>query len=1038
MDIMKNSVKVKKLLPFLLMLAIYMVYSFSMEAQHASSGKKISGVVLDVEGVPLIGVNVSVVGASVGTVSNADGQYELVVPAANNKVSFSYLGYLTQEIAISGQTTINVVLREATQELEDVVVVGYGRQKKVSVTGSVSAINPEVLLSVPTPSLSNTLGGQMPGIITRQESGEPGYDGANIYIRGLATWGNKSPLILVDGVERDINQVNAYEVESFSIMKDASATAVYGVRGANGVILINTKRGKNGKPKVTFRTEWGHLTGLRFPEYINGYEFAGLMNEALANSGRALAWTDDELEKFRTGSDPYLYPNVNWIDEVYKKHTDQTMNNLSVTGGNEDVRYFVNAGFSSQGGLYKEDPTNEYDTNARVKKYNLRSNIDLNVTKELLLDLGLAAIIENRNYQGSPAGNIAFATRKISPINFPVRNPDGSVGGGPGYLQDNPWGLTTQSGYATQFRSSIQGTFGLRWDLSKLVTPGLSLYGKFAFDHWYFSEVFRRKTYEVKQYLGPDPVTGDDQYTLIREGKPLGYQPTRQANRSYYWETGMNYEKTIDKHRVLAMILFNRREYVNLEAANRTANLPMRSQGLAARLSYDYYSRYLAEFNMGYNGSENFPKGKRYGFFPSLSLGWVPTNEDFWKSDFISHLKIRGSYGMVGNDQMNGERFLYVTRMNRNANGALFGQGQTTVTGGNADTAGGSGMAEASTGVADITWEVSKKGNVGIDTELMNGLITLQVDAFHEHRTNILQVRKSIPQFTGFMYESIPRGNIGEVKNRGIDGMFEIKQKLSNGLFYSFKANVTFARSEIIENDQPTPAYPYLWEKGNPVGQAFGLVALGIFQDEEEIANSPKQTFMTNVQPGDIKYKDINGDNVIDHYDRVPIGYTFTPEIMFGFGGQVSYKGVDMSVHFTGVTNRSIYLDNEGMYPYMVEYPNYNILREYYDNRWIPGAADNSNAKYPAVIAGTNPNNYQLNTLYMKDASYIKLKNAEIGYTLPNDFVKKMNIQKLRVFVNGSNLLCFDKIKIVDPEFISAVGGYPQQRVFNFGAQIDF
>lgn len=1006
--------------------------------QSTASGNKINGIVLDVKGVPLIGVNVLVSGSQQGTITDVNGHYEITFRSKDDVLTFSYIGYLKQTVKIEEQRTINVVLREASQELDDVVVVGYGTQRKVSVTASVSSIEPKTLLSIPTPSLSNTLGGHLPGIITRQESGEPGYDGANIYIRGLATWGSNSPLILVDGIERDINQVNAFEIESFSIMKDASATAVYGVRGANGVILINTKRGKNGKPKITFRTEQGHLTGLRFPEYINGYEFAGLMNEALANSGKALAWTADELEKFRTGSDPYLYPSVNWVEEVYKKTSDQTINNLSVTGGNEDVRYFINIGFTSQGGLYKEDPDNVYQTNARVNRYNFRSNVDVNITRELVLDLGLSSVIENRNYQGTPAGAIAFATRKISPINFPVQNPDGSVGGGPGYLQDNPWGLATQSGYATQFRNTIQGTFGLRWDLSRLVTKGLTLYGKFAFDHWYFSEVFRRKDYEVKQYLGKDPETDEDIYTLIREGKPLGYNPVRQANRSYYWESGLNYGKTFDEHRLLAMVLFNRREFVDIEAGNRTRNLPMRSQGLAARLSYDYDSRYLTEFNMGYNGSENFPKGKRYGFFPSLSLGWVASNEDFWNKEVFSHLKFRGSYGMVGNDQMGGERFLYVTRMNRNASGALFGQGQTTVTGGNADTAGGSGMAEMTTGVADITWEVSRKANVGFDAELLDGLVTLQLDAFHEHRTNILQVRRSLPLFSGFMYETLPRGNIGEVMNKGLDGMIELKKRHANGLYYSIKANVTFARSEIIENDQPKPPYDYLWEKGNPVNQAFGLVALGFFQDADEVASSPRQTFMTNVQPGDIKYKDINNDNVIDAYDRVPIGYPFTPEIMFGLGGFVSFKGFDMSLHFTGVTNRSIYLDNEGMFPYMLEYPNYNILREYYDNRWIPGAADNSGAKYPAVIAGNNPNNYQLSTLYMRDASYIKLKNAEIGYSLPSEIVRKVNIQNVRFFINGANLLCFDNIKIVDPEFVSVVGGYPQQRVFNFGAQVDF
>jgi TonB-linked SusC/RagA family outer membrane protein len=1012
----------------LLLFFVCSSFTVAIEAKEIT----VSGIVLDVEGTPLPGVNVTA-GSTSKTVTNADGAYRLQA-ADDGKLTFSYLGFLSQEIEVKHQPTINVVMREATHELEDVVVVGYGTQKKVSVTASISNVEPATLMSVPAPSLSNTLGGQLPGIITRQTSGEPGFDGAQIYIRGISTWGVSSPLILVDGVERDINLVNAYEIESFSIMKDASATAVYGVRGANGVILINTKKGKNGKAHVTFRTEHGFLTGLRFPNYIDGYEFAGLMNEALRNSGKADAWTDDELEKFRTGSDPYLYPNVNWTDVVYKKHATQTMNNLSVSGGSETARYFVNAGYTSQGGLYREDENNEYDTNARIHRYNFRSNVDIDITKDLLLNLGLGSIIENRNYQGTPAQVIYDATKKISPINFPVQNPDGSAGGGPSYLQDNPWGLTTQSGYATQFRSTLQGTFGLQWDLSHLLTKGLSVAGKFAFDHFYFSEIFRRKAYEVKQYLGVDPVTHEDRYTLIREGAALGHTPARTANRSYYWETAANYERLFGMHRVGAMALFNRREYVDMEDGQSLYTLPYRQQGVAARVMYDYGSRYLIEFNMGYNGSENFPKGKRYGFFPSLSAGWVPSNEAFWNSTIVNHLKIRASHGQVGNDRVwDGNlnhylRFLYITKINKNAPGYHFGSSQQFL----------GGMAEAQTGVDDISWEVSTKTNAGFDIGLFNSVLSIQADAFYERRNKILQKRTGgIPGYAGFVYESVPQGNVGTVENKGFDAMLELKNRTATGWFYAFRANFTFARSKIIENDQPEPPYPYLWEKGNPVGQPFGLIALGFFQSDEEIAGSPVQTFQERVQVGDIKFKDVNEDGVIDVYDRTPLGYPATPEIMFGFGGTAGYKGWDVTVHFSGVANRTNFLDLEGMYPFMLEYPNYNIYREYYDNRFVPGAADNSRAKYPAVIAGNNPNNYQTSTLYMRDAGYLKLQNAEIGYTLPAPLVKRLNISNLRLFVNGTNLLCFDKIKIVDPEF-NITGAYPQQRVINLGAQIDF
>ena len=1006
---------------------------YARELQAPSNETTITGVVLDVEGNALIGVNVGVIGTPKGTTTDLDGFFSLEV-SKGDKLTFAYLGYQTYEHLVTDQTRINIIMREASLVLEDVVVVGYGTQKKVSVTASMSAIEPRALVSVATPSLSNTLGGHLPGIITRQTSGEPGFDQAQVFIRGLATWGDAAPLVVVDGVIRDLNLVNAYEIESFSILKDASATAVYGVQGANGVILINTRKGYKGKPRITFRTESAQQTGLRFPDYIQGYEFASLMNEASANSGKPLPWTEEDIELFRNGSDPYLHPNVNWTNEVYKKTSDQTINNLSVTGGDETTRYFINVGYTSQGGLYQEDPANPYNTNSRLNRYTLRSNIDINLSKEIVLDLGLGAIIETRNYQGTPALDIATATKRISPINYPVRNPDGTPGGGPGYMMDNPWALTTQSGYTSLFYSTIQGTFGLKWDLSNRVTKGLSLSGKFAFDQMYWNEVFRRKTYEVKQYLGQD-ADGEDQYTVQREGTSLGYSHGRQGNRALYWEVATNYDRTFGGHSLNGVFLFNRSDFINLESATSTLGLPYRRQGIAARIAYNYGSRYLAEFNMGYNGSENFPKGKRYGFFPSLSIGWIMSNEKFWNDNHIvNHLKIRASHGQAGNDRLvirrNGVdedvRFLYVTRMNKNANGYLFGSSQQYL----------GGMEEGLLGVQDVTWEVSTKTNAGFDVQFFNNMISLQVDAFYEHRNNILKLRSSIPGYVGFLGSSTPPGNIGEVKNRGFDGMLEFKKTTGNGFYYSFRGNITFARNEIIENDQAEPAYPYLWEKGNPIGQPFGLVALGFFQDEEEIANSPTQTFQEQVIPGDIKYEDRNNDGVIDSYDRVPIGFPAVPEIMFGFGGTVAYKGFDLSLHFSGVANRSLFLDLEGMWPFMLEYPNYNVFREYYDNRWIPGA-DNSNAKYPVVIQGNNPNNYQTSTLYMRDASYIKLRNAELGYTIPKRICNNLRLSGIRLFTNGTNLFCWDKIKIVDPEF-NITGGYPQQRNINFGVQIDF
>ncbi|MDR1223633.1 MAG: TonB-dependent receptor [Tannerella sp.] len=1022
---MKNNFLKTVSLCIALLSGIWNIHPALAEDQQT---KTVTGTVLDIEGNSVIGANVSIKGTATGTATDIDGNYSIASKNASDVLVFSYLGFITQEIEVKDQRVINVVLRESSIALEDVVVVGYGTQKKVSVTGALSTTPMETIISVPTATFTNALGGHIPGLITRQESGEAGFDAAQIYIRGFSTWsGSKTPLILVDGVERDINLTNPQEVESFVILKDASATAVYGVRGANGVILINTKKGKKQKPKVMLRTEWATLTGMRFPNYIEGWEFASLMNEASDNSGRLLPWTEDDIRLFRDGSDPYLHPNVNWTDEVYKKTTDQSFHNLSITGGDEIVRYYVNIGYTGQSGLYKEDESLDYKTNSRLNRYTFRTNVDVNVYKDLVVDLGLGAIIQNRNYQGTAAGTIHHATKQISPISYPVRNPDGSVAGGPSYMIENPWALTTQSGYTNMYINTIQGTFGAKWDLSSLLTEGLSLSGKFAFDAYNFSEIFRRIAYGVKQYLGPDPVTMEDNYSVIREQGAMGSSVSSNGNRSIYMDLSLNYNRNFGYHHVGGLLLFNRREYVNVQAASEVDNIPSRHQGMVGRISYDYASRYLFEFNAGYNGSENFPRGKRYGLFPAVSAGWVISGENFWNPQVVSHLKIRGSYGQVGNDAIGGRRFLYQTRVDKDAWGYFWGTSHA---------GSGAGIQEAQIGVQNVTWETATKGNAGFDLDLFNGRASLQVDAFHEIRDNILISRETVPDYIGII--TTPAGNLGKALNRGVDAMLEIKETTGSGFFYSFRSNFSFARNKILEDDKPEPLWAYQATKGKPIDQVFGYEAIGFFRDEDDIAQSPRQMLMDIVQPGDIKYKDVNEDGVVDSYDRVAIGYSQTsPEIMYGFGGTVAWKGFDATVYFTGAAHRSTFLDGTGMWPYSLEYPNYNIFREYYDNRWIPGAADNSNAKYPAVIAGKNPNNYQTSTLYMRDASFLRFQNAEIGYTIPKSISQKVKSDKIRVFINGTNLFVWDKIKIVDPE-MTQTGGYPKQRIINFGAEFNF
>lgn len=1039
-----------RLLAKILILALILVTGFS-NTVFAETGKIsgiIKGIVLDISGNPLPGVTIQVVGTTTGTATDLDGEYSINVSDGNKKLHFTYIGFLDQNVTIGNQTVINVVMREASQILDDVVIVGYGKQKKESVTASISTVNMATVNTIATPQVSGALGGTIPGIITRQAGGLPGLDPAEVYIRGISTFGqNRQPLILIDGVERDLNAINIQEIESISTLKDASATAVYGVRGANGVIMVKTKSGKKGKAQVTLRTEWAQLRGVRFPKFINAYEYASLMNEGQRNVGidpNNLRWNEEELQKFKDHSDPYLYPDVNWIDEVFKKNAMQTINNLSVSGGNEDVRYFVNVGYTLQGGLMKSDPQYEYNTSSDLNRFNFRSNIDINLSKRLVIDLGIGGIMSESYYSGTSPWDIYNGGKAIAPLAYPVRNPDGSFGAGSSTQAANPYAIATQSGYGVDVANTLQVSFGARWDLDGLLkVKGFSVAGRLSYDYFYTRGTVRKKNFLGKSY-SRDPITGEDVYTVMQAETPMGFYHHDSGNRAYNWEVSLNYDRVFNDHHVSGMALFNRRDFVITTvneadpAAASIANLPYRRQGLAGRLAYDYKKKYLFEFNVGYNGSENFPKGERYGFFPSVSAGWVLSNEDFWRIDFVNNLKIRGSYGQVGNDQIGADRFLYVTSIGKSPGAYRYGSTQSYAV---------DGFKENKIGLQDVTWEVANKADIGLDIDMFNSRLIFQADIYYEKRDNILLKRQTIPALAGFEGSTIPWGNLGVVKNKGFDAQIEYKNHTKD-FSYSIQANVSYAKNEIVENDEPDPARPYLSRKGHSVDQPFGLEAIGLFQDQADIDASPKQQFSSVVRPGDIKYKDQDGDGFITSYDEVPIGHTRIPELMFGFGGFLSYKGIiDVSVNFTGATRTSTFIaymnpadkinSGQGIWTFSRGFGVDNVYREYYDNRFIPGA-DNSNAKYPAATNDANENNFRTSTFYQRDASYIRLKSAEIGFNVPKKWTDFARINKVRVFVNGMNLLCFDKLKFIDPEVNYGTGGYPQQRTINLGAQINF
>jgi len=998
----------------------------------------LSGTIVNERSEPMPGANIKVIGASnKGATADVYGKFLLEVDDESDSILVTFVGYkpLRQRVSNLGgrkEVLLKMEPDHEGQKLNETVVVGFGSQKKNSVTGAIATVRVSDLQQVATPSLSNAIGGRLPGVITRQTSGEPGYDAANVFIRGLGTFtGSQSPLILVDGVERDMNQLNVQEVESFSILKDASATAVYGIRGANGVILINTKRGKEGKPQVSFRTENAQLSPLRLPRFINSYEYATLANEAMTRGGAPQPfYTPEQVEGYRNHSNPYLYPDVDWVSVVLRKHTFQTINNLSMTGGNQTFKYYTNVGYTVQQGLYNEDKTIPYPTNTSYKRYNFRSNVDVNLSKSLSMSLNLGGITSNGNYPGNTAFIIMEAIN-LTPNNaYPVRNPNGSIPGSGTFLGMSPFSKTTQSGYTKEFRSTIQSSLGTKWDLSSLVTKGLYLRGLFAYDFYDVQGNGRGKQPQTYQYLGKD-ANGVDQYKLILTETALGYGHYNVSNRAYYLEASVNYDRTFGKHTVNGLLLGNRREYVNLTADSSINNIPYRRQGVAARVTYDYASRYLVQFDMGYNGSENFPPGKRYGFFPAVSAGWVPSKEKFWNINVINYLKIRGSYGKSGNDQISNARFLYLTTINKNAANYLFGQSQTTVT--------SNGFAESRIGNSDISWEVSEKANIGADMELFNGRVTLTVDAFREHRTGILLQLQQIPISAGYPSNNIPYANLGVVNNHGIEGNIEVRNRTSGGFYYSFQGNFTFARNKIVEDNTPLKPYAYQNSRGQSINRNYGFISEGLYKDQADVDKGPDQTYLqTVIRPGDIKYKDLNGDGKIDANDQTFIGFARTPEIMFGFGGTVAYKGVDLSIFFAGAARTSMYMSGRSTWAFADGVGVYNVTREYFDHRWVAGSANNSKAEYPAILNVRSTNNFVSSTQWLRNGNYLRVKSAEIGYNFPRSLTQRVKINSFRLFINGANLGLWDHIKIVNPEDNGPNENYPLQRSINFGAQVTF
>ena len=1016
-------------------LAVFSAYGQDSPEQSARSGQiNVIGNIADENGDPLPGATVVLKGSNneVHAIADIDGNYSITVPDRWAILTYSYIGFLTQDVQVGNRRVVNVTMTEDIGQLEDAMVVAYGQQRKESVVAAIAAIEPDKLKVSTSRSLSNNLAGTVAGILAVQRSGEPGYDNSSFWIRGISTFQGVggSPLVLVDGIERDINNIDPEEIESFSVLKDAAASAVYGVRGANGVILINTKRGEIGKPKVTIKAEFAGTAPVKLPEYIGAADYMQLLDDILVDSGRQPMYTE-RIEKTRMGYDPDLYPDVNWIDAISKDWASNQRVTAEVSGGNNILTYSLVAAFYNEQGILTRDPSREWDPSIKLQRYNVRSNVDINITKTTKFRVNIGGYLQDRNTTSQDISLIWTRAFRATPFGFPTRYSTGEI---PVKTEDNVWSMATQRGYKRTSESKIETLFSLEQDL-KFLTPGLKVKGTFAFDRYSSGSVTRATSPDTYNVATGRNIDGSLQLDRLAVGSnTLGHSTSgAYGNKRLYLELAANYDRTFaDRHAVSGLLLFQRSNY------DKGDKLPYRNQGMAGRLSYTYDSRYVAEFNFGYNGSENFAPGKRYGFFPSGAIGWVISEEPFMASvkSVLSTLKLRASYGQTGNADLDGRRFAYLSTITEDYNtlgmyswGTEFGYGVT-------------GMAEGEFGVPDLTWEKVNKADIGLDIGLFNGVVDLSVDVFDERRNNIFMERTAIPLTTGFIKN--PWQNFGKVKNQGAELTLNVRKQFGRDFFVNFMGTFTYAHNEIVEMDEPASVVgTNRAHTGYPVGQLFGYIDEGLYTEADFIdveAGTLRPDVpvcdLGAVRPGDIKYKDVNNDGKINVYDQCAIGGTENPEIVYGFGLSLVWKDLDFSCLFQGM-GRTWRIMSSNILPGQNSGEFYNVFTNYQD-RWT---ADNprQDVFYPRLTYGPNAVNSQPSTWWLKDMSFLRLKNIEIGYSLPKSIAERTFISGARIFVRGTNLFTFSGFKLWDPELDTGDGGkYPVMKSISAGLEFKF
>lgn len=1046
---------------------------------QASQNQKItvSGTVLDkTTNEPLIGVSVVVKGvANAGTITDMDGKFTLKLPYAEAPLVFSYLGYQPQEIIPGAKKELTVLLQEDTKALQEVVVVGYTKQRKETMVGSVATITTKDLTQSPTANINNALAGRLPGLVVNQYAGgEPGVDQSELFIRGKATYGNQSAIVIVDGIERDMSYLAPDEIETFTILKDASATAAYGIRGANGVIVITTKRGKAAeKATVNLKASIGINQPIGFPEYLGSADYATLYNEARLNDAKMTGadvsslnlFSQQAIDNFRRAkgdnSDGLGY-DWDYYDFAFKLGMQEDVS-LSIRGGTDKVRYYVLANYFSQGGNYKYSDAGEYDSQTRFTRYNFRSNIDININRYLSTRLDLGARITDRNAPGTTAGRLMTICATQPPY-LPILVEENSHPQNEEYIQQNSRGMLygdniyrynilgelSRTGYLNEKNTYLNGSFAMNLDMGFL-TKGLKAEIMFSYDasegRWINRKLdtYKDGYREYPKYATFMPIEGSDAYMegghytgAYKTGNKYdidqtignGFSHNASDGRTYI-QARVDYNRVFkDRHEVTAMLLANR--------GNRTVNneLAYHSQGITGRFAYYYNQKYLMEFNCGYNGSENFAPGKRYGFFPAGSIGWVISEEPFMKkASWIDFLKVRASYGLVGSDNVS-SRFPYL---------AFYGGGSGYHFGNNFGTEVG-GTSEGNLANENLTWEKARKLNVGIDFTTLNQRLALTVDAFYEYRFDIITDMNGdgIMGYPDIVGKDAALQNLGEVSNRGVDVELSWNDKIGKDFRYYIRPNLTFSRNRLEYKAEVARKNSWRKETGKRLYENFVYVFDHFVanQDEADRLNKIGYQPWGQLIPGDVVYKDLDRNGVIDDEDRTAMGNPRSPELMFGIPFGFQYKNFDFSVLLQGATNTSILLNGAAVFDFpQFEQDKIGRVKKMHLDRWTPETA--ATAKYPALHYGTHDNNKNGNSsLFLYDASYLRLKNVEIGYNVSPNWLRKFHVQQARIYVQGLNLLTFDKLGDVDidPETKSGDGAswYPIQKVFNFGIDITF